>query len=160
MKYYDKTKGDCLQGDVILFPLPDGLVVSSDALQQTTDNNGAINLLEGELTGHFHRIIMGPPSMFYNDGAGASVPPASADPVAPLTLNGVARLYRDGGLTRRLISLGELSTDALCIGYLIVADAPVELKHDEHDSIMLPPGSYYVGRQREWTADQERKVED
>lgn len=154
MKYYDKTQGDCLQGDIILFPLPDDFSVSEDALQ-IISNSGSIKLLKGEATGHFHRIVMGVPTMFRNDRTSVGV--ITGDMVTTIE---TAKLYQDQGLTQKLISAGELTTDSLCIGYLVITCNPVELKHDEHDSITIPPGVYYVGRQREWTAGEARAVQD
>ena len=49
-------------------------------------------------------------------------------------------------------------------GYLRVRDRPVELKHyrafDTHESLEIPPGLYEIHRQREWSPEGWRKVED
>ncbi|HEX4521062.1 MAG TPA: hypothetical protein VH063_15885 [Gaiellaceae bacterium] len=42
----------------------------------------------------------------------------------------------------------------------ITTDEPVALTHQEHDTIMLPPGSYEVRRQREYAPDAPRNVQD
>ena len=42
----------------------------------------------------------------------------------------------------------------------ISGDAPVALEHDEHDTISIPPGSYRVIRQREYTPQETRNVAD
>lgn len=34
----------------------------------------------------------------------------------------------------------------------VTAPVPVELQHDEHDTLMVPPGAYRVVRQREYTS--------
>ena len=42
----------------------------------------------------------------------------------------------------------------------ISGDAPVALEHDEHDEILIPPGSYQVIRQVEYTPAAIRQVAD
>jgi hypothetical protein len=37
--------------------------------------------------------------------------------------------------------------------FLNVAEEPVALEHEEHATIMLPPGNYRVVRQQEYTAE-------
>ena len=45
--------------------------------------------------------------------------------------------------------------------YLLqVTKTPVELKHEEHSTIVLPPGNYEVVRQREYTPQGLRNVAD
>ena len=36
---------------------------------------------------------------------------------------------------------------------LVAGDAPVALRHEEHATIMVPPGAYVVRRQREFAPD-------
>jgi hypothetical protein len=42
----------------------------------------------------------------------------------------------------------------------VSGDAPVALEHDEHDTIEVPPGNYQVIRQREYSPEEIRRVED
>lgn len=48
--------------------------------------------------------------------------------------------------------------------YLVVEDEPAELKHlrdfDTHESIAVPPGTYEVRRQREYTPEGFRRAAD
>ncbi len=45
--------------------------------------------------------------------------------------------------------------------YLLVhGDQPVALTHEEHATIMLPPGDYEVRRQREYAPEENRLVAD
>lgn len=45
--------------------------------------------------------------------------------------------------------------------YLLVHGTDeVALTHDEHDTIMLPPGSYEIRRQREYSPEEIRNVAD
>jgi hypothetical protein len=37
--------------------------------------------------------------------------------------------------------------------FLIVSGQPVALRHDEHDTIVIPPGQYRVVRQREYAPE-------
>lgn len=42
----------------------------------------------------------------------------------------------------------------------VTAPEPVALTHQEHDTILLPPGQYEVRRQREYTPEAIRNVQD
>jgi hypothetical protein len=42
----------------------------------------------------------------------------------------------------------------------VSGDAPVALAHDEHGTIMIPPGHYQVVRQREYSPEAVRNVAD
>ena len=43
----------------------------------------------------------------------------------------------------------------------ITVDAPADLTHEEHRTITIPPGTYKVVRQREWSLESEwRQVAD
>jgi hypothetical protein len=42
----------------------------------------------------------------------------------------------------------------------VSGDAPVALQHDDHDTIMIPPGKYRVVRQREYAPEEIRIVGD
>lgn len=43
---------------------------------------------------------------------------------------------------------------------VVVADEPVELTHQEHDTLVIAPGLYFVIRQREYTPAAPRMVTD
>lgn len=163
MKIHDwnPDDGDALQGDVCLFRVPDHIEI--DSSDEIAAKDGRLVLAEGEITGHHHAIWdRNPPTMFREDGAGVS----TADTAAMLkkatkkTKAGTAKLYRDAAAIRALMRCGDLTTDALAIGLLVVEKAPVVLRHDEHDAIRIPPGRYYVGGQQEWDAAQARRVAD
>lgn len=62
-------------------------------------------------------------------------------------------LFRDDALARDVPA-------ELYIGHVKIAAAPADLIHEEHDTIALPPGTYRIRRQREWTAEQARVVAD
>jgi len=63
--------------------------------------------------------------------------------------SGVCSFYKEGG-----------NAD-MPDGWLeITGGKPVELRHEEHDTIDLPPGRYRVVRQREWNAGAVRRVAD
>jgi hypothetical protein len=42
----------------------------------------------------------------------------------------------------------------------VTAKGGVEIRHEEHGAIALPPGNYRVTRKREWTGEDERQVMD
>lgn len=57
-----------------------------------------------------------------------------------------ATLFRDPKLNAMFLS--------------VTGSAPVALGHDEHDTIAIPPGNYQVIRQREYSPEAIRNVED
>jgi len=164
MKIHDwnPDEGDALQGDVCLFQIPDHIEV--DTSDEIEPRDGKLILAEGEITGHHHAIWgRNPPVMFREDGAGAGVSESdTAAMIAKVTeaKTGTAKLYRDPKAIQALVRAGELSTEALAIGIIVVSKAPVVLRHDEHDAIRIPPGRYYVGGQQEFDAAQARRVAD
>lgn len=157
---WDPSSGDLCQGDVLVFRLPDGMAPSKE--QPIPARGHQLILAEGEVTGHHHAIWMHP-LMFRDDGLArgleADFKPAVKSG-ADSCVTGVAAMYADDGLTRSLLGDGHISTDTLVIGYLTVENAPVVLRHQEHDAIRIPAGVYYVGRQRENHAGLERRVAD
>jgi hypothetical protein len=58
---------------------------------------------------------------------------------------GVCLLVREG-ISDRVLTIG--------------ADIVALLEHEEHGTISLPPGTYTVRQQREWTGEDERVVQD
>lgn len=152
IKNWDPSKGDALQGDVILFRVPDRLVIKTD--DEIAPRDGRLILAEGEVTGHHHAInLMRPPTYFRDDALARDL--ELAMPAA-----GTARLYRDAAAVDQLVNSGELTTGRLAIGFLIVDGGSVVLRHDEHDPIRVPEGRYYVGGQQEWDAAEARRVQD
>jgi hypothetical protein len=67
---------------------------------------------------------------------------------------GNVTLFRDDALARGVPA-------ELYIGHVkITGRKPAALRHEEHDTISLPPGTYRVRRQREWDAGEARVVAD
>lgn len=67
--------------------------------------------------------------------------------------NGVV-MFRDDGLAR------DMPTE-LYIGHIKIASKEgAELRHEEHDQVHLPAGTYRVRRQREWNSEVARVVAD
>jgi hypothetical protein len=159
---WNPDKGDALQGDVCLFRIPDHIKV--DTTDEIAAKDGRLVLAEGEVTGHHHAIWgRNPPAMFREDGAGSGVSETdTAAMVAKATkaTTGTAKLYRDPKAIQALVRNGDLTTEALAIGVLVVSKAPVVLRHDEHDAIRIPPGRYYVGGQAEFDSASMRRVAD
>lgn len=154
MEYFDpKPNHIACQGDVVLMPLPKGYAVNKTR-EIKRGKDGTIILAEGEVTGHHHVIGLIKPAYLHDTAAVRSMP------VADKAADAIAALYDDGALTGRLVGAGILTTPNLAIGYLVIEHGPVSLNHQEHDTIILPPGEYYVGRQREFNAGEERKVAD
>jgi len=161
---WNPEEGDALQGDVILFRIPDSITI--DTSDEIAPRDHRLILAEGEVTGHHHAIwLRNPPAMFRDDGSGSGISidetnAAIARAIAARNTTGTARLYRDPSAIRALVRAGELTTDRLAIGILIVEGGPVCLSHDEHDAIRIPPGRYYVGGQQEWNAAEARRIAD
>lgn len=153
MQYFEaKPNHVACQGDVVLMPLPKGYEVSK-AREIKRGADGSIILAEGEVTGHHHVIGLIKPTYLHDDAIAHSIPAVKA-------LDAVATLYEDGALTQKLVGAGILSTPGLTIGFLVIENGPVSLNHQEHDTIIMPPGSYYIGRQREFNSGEERRVSD
>jgi hypothetical protein len=147
------------QGDINFCPLEafgkSAADVSRNVKLRSTANRVLIQ--EGEITGHHHGIWFVPQPVHLHDGAFARVA-ADASPI-----NIGAQLFRDDAL---LGSLG-LDNGAPVVGFL-VAEVPVTIRHasadgkptGEHGDIQLPSGGYLVTGKREWTAGDERRVQD
>jgi hypothetical protein len=156
IQYLDKTKGAARQGDVLIWALPEGYALSRHEKLPLKD--GRIILLEGEATGHHHSIgfRLPTPSMFRDDAMAHSRSEANTQECVA----GRAALYRDESLARSLVQGGFLVTTRLCVGFLEVIDTSVTVTHQEHGSISVPPGLYYIGRQQEFSLGEMRNVQD
>ena len=161
---YDPTLGpDVPQGDILLTNLRHPVFggrwadrAPSGTPERTRE--GAIRLLEGEVTGHFHEVVFGSRALarFRDDGLARDL--AVTAPVAI----GTASLVRDDALLTDLIRSGHWHerARALHIGFLVVEGGPVDLIHPEHDTWRLPEGVYSVGRQIESAGADERLIAD
>lgn len=150
---------DCCQGDVLLFRIPDG--INLDKSDEIAPRDNKLILAEGEVTGHHHAIWFAPTMFRANEGDGGHIDTAAMIAKAMVKQDaGTAHLYRDAAAIRALVSAGELTTDRLAIGILVIDGAPMVLRHDEHDAIRIPAGHYYVGGQMEWSVGEMRRVAD
>lgn len=103
-------------------------------------------ILRGELSGHAHRL----------EGN------AKILEVAEKIANGFftdSRITRDGNNLVAHIGGYVSKPKSQVIGYAVV-DAPAELTHEEHPTIIIPAGIYEIRRQREYDTDYIRFVED
>jgi hypothetical protein len=67
---------------------------------------------------------------------------------------GNVAMFRDDALARDIPA-------ELYVGHIRVEDESAELRHEEHDTVTLPRGTYRVRRQREFDAlEASRVVED
>lgn len=170
MRNWNPKDGQAFQGDVAIVPVPAGIKI--EMTDEIRPVDGRLILQEGEVTGHHHAISLEPKGRERNfRPADAAV----ADPFAGATsglrdrLRGkqraepavaTAHLYRDRDAARSMVAAGILDRDDLCVGFLVVKGGSVVVRHEEHDAIKVPPGSYYVGRQIESAGAEERRVED
>jgi hypothetical protein len=160
--------GQSFQGDIAIVPMPTSITV------RTTDEikpvDGRLIIQEGEITGHHHKILLPRAIRGHNFAPERQI----GDPT--LTTRdrklaghfgggkkaemGTARMYRDPAAVSAMQALGLLTRTDLAIGCLVIEGAPVTVTHEEHDSIELPPGNYYCGRQVESAGAEERVVAD
>lgn len=118
---------------------------------------GRLLIQEGEITGHHHGVWFVPqPVHLRDDGLARAL---ADEALVAIT----AQLFEDNELAG---SLG-LEAGAPVIGFL-VADTDVTIRHatadgkptGEHGDVRLPKGGYLVTGKREWTAGDERRVQD
>lgn len=157
--------GQAFQGDIYFMPVPAGIKIATADEVRPRDN--LLIIQEGEATGHHHAIdlLAGPvrkrafrPAM----QVAADLMLATRDTRLRRALGGKqrkARLYRDPAAAQALVRAGLLTRADIMVGFL-VASASVVVRHDEHDGIALPAGSYFVGRQLESAGTEERMVID
>jgi hypothetical protein len=151
------TKGKTyLQGDLCIHYLSDEEAARFTGEVIKAPQRGSIRLLEGEVTGHHHEIVMDAPTDETNAEAIAATQIALAKAKAAAS-RGTATLLQNAEFARSLPWL--LRTD-LMIGFLRIDGGPVNLIHPEHDTIKLPAGVAYVGRQVESAGAEERQVQD
>jgi hypothetical protein len=148
--------GQSQQGDIYIAKLSDGLASELDRnVVLKAPTKGALRLLEGEMTGHFHEVVQ---DCEHEDDSKAIAVAALAIAKARASVKiGSATLYRDDALARRIPWLTR--TD-LMIGLLAVDGGSVVLQHPEHDGHRLLEGVYYIGRQVESAGAAERVVAD
>ncbi len=155
-----KTRGCYLQGDLCLVKLTNDESSKLSGTIAKASQRGSIRLLEGEVTGHHHEIVMDRHAAD-EDTANAEAVTAAALAIAKaqasVSRGGTATLFADMPLAKSLKWLLRID---LMIGFLNVEGGPVNLKHPEHDTIKLPVGTYYVGRQVESAGAEERQVQD
>lgn len=147
------------QGDLMVFKLDDREAAKlSKSMIIRPAKRGSIRLLEGEVTGHHHEIVMDRDDAGLDAEASAIADAALAIARARASVKiGVAVLYQDDKLAASLTWL--LRRD-LMIGFLCIEGGPVVLQHPEHDAIRLPTGVFYIGRQVESAGAEERVVQD
>lgn len=155
------------QGDVNFYPLEMWNKSADDISRKTLLRTTANRLLiqEGEITGHHHGVwFMPKPVHLMETGHGQAS--ALADNILAKAQRGElapARLYQDGDLVKSL----RLDVGAPVIGFLL-CEEDVVIRHanaegvptHEHADINLPKGGYLVTGKREWTAGDERRVQD
>lgn len=154
---FNPAKRGAPQGDLLIFKLTDKEAAKLSGPVLKASQRGSIRLLEGEVTGHHHEIVL---DHAPGDETIAEVMAVTAIALArarSAALRGTAKLHQDDALAG---SLKWLQRRDLIIGFLVVETGPVVLRHPEHDAIRLPVGTYYVGRQVESAGAAERVVAD
>jgi hypothetical protein len=159
------------QGDIGFIPLEAFGKTANDVKRDNRLRPHAKRLLiqEGEITGHHHGVwydaeVMDRPAVEAPEDLSSAkavvdglMSKLTAGDFAP------AKLYQDDALVKVL----RLDERAPIIGFL-VCDENVTVKHasesgaptHEHSDIKLPKGGYLVTGKREWTAGDERRVQD
>lgn len=145
------------QGDVLIMRLPDSFNIVHD--QEIKPENGRLILQEGEMTGHHHAInvmerpVSKSPPRFKDKALNDKFLDNQTEPPT-------ARMFKGVKTAQDLVSKGVLSRSDLVVGLLEIDNGPMKVTHQEHDSIVLPPGKYVIGRQIESVAGEERRVAD
>lgn len=153
-KTWKPERGDALQGDVILFRVPDDLKI--DTSDEIKPEDGRLILASGEVTGHHHAIWAK-----YTQVAHLHDEALARDLMAAQKTDAQTKLFRDPDAVAELVRRGELTTADLAIGFLIIDGEPETLTHDEHAGIVMPKTvRAYVGAQRERDAAAVRRVMD
>jgi hypothetical protein len=106
------------------------------------------------------RLIRQKESMMYRQGDVLIVPVSTIpDVIYPIEREGGRGILAHGEVTGHAHAIkadgAALFRDPklMAVFLTVSADGPVALEHDEHDTIMLPPGRYQIVRQREYTPD-------
>lgn len=154
---FDLKHRGAFQGDLAIFKLSDAEAARLNGRSLKEPSRGSIRLLEGEVTGHHHEIVLDREADVEPDAKAITVAALAIAKARSSASRGAATLFADEAL---LNSLPWLVRKDLVIGFLIVSGGPVVLRHPEHDAIRLPTGTYYVGRQIESAGAAERVVSD
>lgn len=164
VREFDPSQGQAFQGDVVIVALPANIKIATK--EEIKPVAGRLILQEGEVSGHHHAINMTRSRNFRADTRVIGDPAlATHDRRLKRAFGGKkieasAKLYRDDRAIEALRAAGVLTRTDLAIGCLVIEGGPVVVSHEEHDSIRLPPGNYYIGRQVESAGAEERVVAD
>ena len=153
---WNPSLGMAFQGDVSIIPVPTGIAISRN--DEITPVAGRLILQEGEVTGHHHAITLERRPALGN--ASIVAERLMADTLAGSIALPSARMFRDPSAVTAMVKAGIITRADLAVGFLIVETGPMCLKHEEHDGIRIPIGTYLVGRQVESAGAEERVVRD
>jgi hypothetical protein len=152
------------QGDVWLMRLPDDFVLKAKPEESIPEIQGRLRLLEGELTGHHHYIdvMVRPTIKKYSgmDDLAGMFADKNLGKKFKLKKKAVATFSQASNIANELVQKNILLRSDLVIGFLKIENGPMQVLHQEHNSIYLSPGRYIVGRQIESVSGEERRVAD
>lgn len=165
IRRYNPAEGQAFQGDVSIIPIPADIAIATT--EEISPVKGRLILQEGEVSGHHHAVDLrqrhfqaqpretGDPLL-------ATRSPKLRKAFGSMTKEkpGIARMYRDDKAVGEMVRRGILTRADLAIGCLVVEGSSMEVTHEEHDGISLPPGQYLIGRQVESAGAEERVVAD
>jgi len=147
------------QGDVNFYPLEMWGKSAKDVSRASRlrAHDKRLLIQEGKITGHHHGVWFVPQPVHLRDDGLARAFEQQSETII------TAQLFRDDELLAAL----KIDDRAPVVGFL-VADADVVIRHaseagtptNEHADIKLPAGGYLVTGKREWTAGDERRVQD
>lgn len=153
------------QGDVWLMKLPDNRKINFE--NELPKKFNKLVLQEGEMTGHHHYVdsVMDRPAPQIGTGDADINLDVFNDKQLKKSLGGKrkeakATLFGAAKIAEELVKEGTLLRADLVVGLLNVDGGAMNVYHQEHNSITLPPGRYIVGRQIESVAGEERRVAD
>jgi hypothetical protein len=157
---WNPSEGMAFQGDVAIVAVPSELAGKLTRHEEISARDNRLILAEGEVTGHHHEIYLLRNIPKYHDTALSADVKVDAKMKKFLPQQGKAKLFRCNELASAMQGAGVLTRTDLTVGFLEVTEAPVEIRHQEHDAIRVPEGLYYVGRQIESVGAEERRVAD
>lgn len=155
------------QGDVLIERIAS---LPAQLTPVARDARGRIVLQEGEVTGHAHAVLEHDAILYATPGATANAverwlhvsPDATCQvPVFETRETGriiVPAAYYDVELAATVQPASYPEVERTQVG--IETQAGVQVTHEEHGAIVLPPGDYVVRRQREYAPEAIRLVAD
>lgn len=148
------------QGDIWVMRLPDDMIIEKE--NELPRLHGKLIVQEGEMTGHHHYVdtLERTPDTASDDVDFSALHSASIKGMFTKQSMPTAKFFSAVKTAEKLVREEVLLRADLIVGLLDIENGPMNLYHQEHNSVGLSPGKYLVGRQIESVAGEERRVAD